>query len=95
MLDNETIAEVLFKITGDIHPIQETNYDNKAYENQEKIMFIIDRCIDEVMQNAERTDTYAFSVAASSQRAKEYLLELADHIYAHINWWNKNKEVEL
>ena len=84
MLDNETIAEVLFKITGEIHPIQETNYDDKAYQNQEKILFVIDRCIDEVMQNAERNDTYAFSVAMSSNRAKEYLLGLAEHIYSHL-----------
>lgn len=84
MLDNETISEVLFKITGEIHPIQETNYDNKAYENQEKILFIIDRCIDEIMQNAERDDTHAFSVAMSSNRAKRYLLDLAKHIYNHL-----------
>ena len=50
MLDNEVISEVLFRMIGEIHPIQETNYDDKAYENQEKIMFIIDRCIDEVIQ---------------------------------------------
>ena len=84
MLDNETISEVLFKMTGEIHPIQETNYDDKAYENQEKILFIIDRCIDEVMQNAERDDTYAFSVAMSSNRAKGYLLDLAKHIHNHL-----------
>ena len=84
MLDNETISEVLFRLTGEIHPIQETNYDNRAYENQEKIMFIIDRCIDEVMRNAERSDTYAYSVKLSSDRAKEYLLDLADHIYSHL-----------
>lgn len=84
MLDNETIAEVLFKITGEIHPIQEINYDDKAYQNQEKILFVIDRCIDEVMQNAERNDTYAFSVAMSSDRAKKYLLDLAEHIYEHL-----------
>ena len=71
MLDNEVISEVLFKITGDIHPIQDGYYDDIAYENQEKIMFIIDRCIDEVMQNAERDDIYAFSVARSRDRAKE------------------------
>lgn len=86
MLDNEIISEVLFKLTGEIHPIQETNYDNKAYENQEKILFIIDRCIDEVMQNAERNDTYAYSVARSRDRAKEYLRDLADHIDKHLNW---------
>ena len=85
MLDNETISEVLFKMTGEIHPIQETNYDNKAYENQEKIMFVIDRCIDEVMKNAERYDTYAFSVARSSDRAKEYLLDLANHIRSRLD----------
>ena len=84
MLDNEVISEVLFKITGEIHPIQETNYDIKAYENQEKILFIIDRCVDEVMQNAKRNDTYAHSVAISSNRAKEYLLDLAEHIYSHL-----------
>lgn len=84
MLDNETIAEVLFKMTGGIHPIQETNYDDIAYENQEKIFFIIDRCIDEVMQNAERKDTYAFSVARSSDRAKWYLLDLVEHIREHL-----------
>lgn len=85
MLDNETISEVLFKMTGEIHPIQETNYDNKAYENQEKILFIIDRCIDEVMQNAERDDTHAFSVAISSNRAKGYLLDLAKHIHSYLD----------
>lgn len=84
MLDNEVISEVLFKMTGEIHPIQETNYDNKAYENQEKILFIIDRCIDEVMRNAERDDTYAFSVERISDRAKEYLLDLAEHIHSHL-----------
>ena len=84
MLDNEVISEILFKMTGEIHPIQETNYDNIAYENQEKIMFIIDRCIDEVMRNAERNDTYAFSVARISDKAKEYLLDLAEHIYSHL-----------
>lgn len=84
MLDNETIAEVLFKITGEIHPIQETNYDDKAYQNQEKILFIIDRCIDEVMQNAKRDDTYAYSVERSKNRAIDYLLDLAEHIYGHL-----------
>ena len=58
MLDNEVISEVLFKMTGEIHPVQESYYDDKAYENQEKIMFIIDRCIDEVMLNAERDVVY-------------------------------------
>lgn len=84
MLDNEVISEVLFKLIGEIHPIQETNYDNKAYENQEKIMFIIDRCIDEVMKNAERNDTYAYSVELISNRAKDYLLDLAEHICVHL-----------
>ena len=84
MLDNEAISEVLFRMTGEIHPIQETNYDNNAYENQEKIMFIIDRCVDEVMLNAERDDVYAFSVARSVDRAKEYLLDLANHINRHL-----------
>ena len=31
-LNNEVISEVLFRMTGEIHPIQETNYDDKAYE---------------------------------------------------------------
>ena len=84
MLDNEVISEVLFKIVGEIHPIQDSYYDDKAYENQEKIMFVIDRCIDEVMQNAERDDVYAFSVARSADRAKEYLLDLANHIHRHL-----------
>lgn len=84
MLDNETISEVLFKMTGEIHPIQDTNYDDNAYENQEKIIFIIDRCIDEVMQNAECNDVYAFSVARSADRAKEYLLDLEKHIHNHL-----------
>ena len=79
----EQIIEVIDKLVGEIHPIQETNYDNKAYENQEKIMFIIDRYIDEVMLNAERDDVYAFSVARSADRAKEYLLDLANHIHRH------------
>ena len=35
MLDNEVISEVLFRMTGEIHPIQETNYDDKAYLNNE------------------------------------------------------------
>lgn len=80
----EQIIEVIDKLVGEIHPIQETNYDNKAYENQEKIMFIIDRYIDEVMLNAERDDVYAFSVARSADRAKEYLLDLANHIHRHL-----------
>lgn len=80
MLNNEVISEVLFKMTGEIHPIQETNYDNEAYENQEKIMFIIDRCIDEVMENAEREDTYAYSVGKISNRALGYLSDLANYI---------------
>lgn len=84
MLDNEAISEVLFRMTGEIHPIQETNYDNKAFDNQEKIMFVVDRCIDEIMQNAERDDTYAYSVARSSDRAKEYLLGLVAHIHRHL-----------
>ena len=81
----EQIIEVIDKLVGEIHPIQETNYDNKAYENQEKIMFIIDRYIDEVMLNAERDDVYAFSVARSADRAKEYLLDLANHIHRHLD----------
>ena len=56
----------------------------KHMKNQEKIMFIIDRCIDEVMLNAERDDVYAFSVARSASRAKEYLLDLANHIHRHL-----------
>lgn len=84
MLDNEVISEVLFRMTGEIHPIQDSYYDDKAYENQEKIMFVIDRCIDEIMENAERDDSYAFSVAKSKIRAKEYLLDLANHIYGHL-----------
>ena len=47
-------------------------------------MFIIDRCVDEVMLNAERDDVYAFSVVRSADRAKEYLLDLANHIHRHL-----------
>jgi len=36
------------------------------------------------MLNAERDDVYAFSVERSSDRAKEYLLDLAKHIHNHL-----------
>lgn len=85
MIDNETISEILFKLTGDISPIQESSYDQEAYFNQEKIMFIVDRCIDELVRNAERTDVYASSVKKISDRAIDYLKELGKYIQDRMN----------
>jgi hypothetical protein len=80
MLDAEVITEVLFKMTGEISPIQETNYDNEAYENQKKMMFVIDECIEKIIKNAEREDTYAYSVGKIKDNALDYLSSLVEYI---------------
>lgn len=85
MLDSEVIAEVLFKMTGEISPIQETNYDNLAYENQRKMMFVIDSCVEKMIKNAEREDIYAYSVSKIRDDALDYLSSLAEYIKSRLD----------
>ena len=58
-MTSETIIEVMLKLVGNIHPIQETHSDKDAYENQEKLIDVMDACFDEIVGNAQRTDDYA------------------------------------
>ena len=72
-MTSETIIEVVLKLVGNIHPIHETHSDKEAYENQEKLIDVMDACFDEIVGNAQRTDDYAFSVQKIKDRAIEYL----------------------
>lgn len=91
MLDEEAIGEVLFKLIGDIHPIQETHHDNQAYENQKKMMFVIDECIEKLFKNAEREDAYAYSAERIRDDASDWLSNLASYIYNRLNDSCNNK----
>ena len=80
-----TIIEVVLKLGGNIHPIQETHSDKDAYENQEKLIEVIDVCFDEIVCNARRTDDYAFSVKKIKDRAIEYLDTITRYGWSILN----------
>lgn len=95
-MNSETIIEVVMKLVGNIHPIQETHSDNNAYENQEKLIEVIDVCFDEIICNARRTDDYAFSVKKIKDRAIEYLDTITKYGWSILNGnFNTKNPTEL
>lgn len=79
-MNAETIYEVLKKLIGNVHPIQETNHDNEAHDNQEILFSVMDTCLDEIVENAQRSDDYAYSVWRIKKRAIEYLELVLDYV---------------
>lgn len=78
-MNSGEISEVLLKLIGGVHPVQETNYDNVAYNNQETLLEVMDACFDEVIDNAQRTDDYAYSVKRIKDRAINYLGSISEY----------------
>lgn len=79
-MNTETICGVLKKLIGNVHPIQQTNYDNEVHDNQETLFSVMDICLDEIVENAHRIDDYAYSVWRIKKRAIEYLEFVLDYV---------------
>lgn len=73
----EQIIEVIDKLVGEITPIGETNYDNKAKENLNMMIEIVSHYIDDICEIAQ-TDSYMASVQKCQEIAKDFVKGLKD-----------------
>lgn len=85
MLSEQNISEVLFKLIGGIHPVQETNYDEQVLQNQETLIYIVDKCVEELLANANRRDIYARSVKEVADKARDFLLDISNYIQDYMD----------
>lgn len=84
MLSEQNISEVLFKLVGDIHPIQDTNYDKQVLQNQETLIYIIDKCVEELLVNADRREG-AYSVKEVADKARDFLFDISNYIQDYMD----------
>jgi hypothetical protein len=92
LLSKQDISEVLFKLVGDIHPIQDTNYDKQVLQNQETLIYIVDKCVEELLVNADRRDIYARSVKEVADKARDFLLDISNYIQDYMDGTDEEDE---
>lgn len=76
-MSSEQIIEVIDKLVGEITPIGETIYDNKAKENLNIMIEIVGHYVDDICEITQ-TDSYMASVQECQEIAKDFINGLKD-----------------
>ena len=84
-MNSETILEVINKLVGNIEPYGETYHDEKAYNNQEELIYIIRELIGALGANSRYKNRVEYSVKKIGKRAYNSLKNLYDVIGDIIN----------
>ena len=72
----ETILEVINKLVGNIEPYGESYHDEIAYDNQEKLIYIIQELIGVLGANSHYKGIVEYSVNKIGKRAYNSLKNL-------------------
>lgn len=84
-----TLVEIVNLINGgDIAPIGDTAYDEKALERQKNIEDLIDYLLDGILRCYEGLDSYMYSVRVAADEARSYLFDKLDTL----NSWLANEQ---
>lgn len=84
-MNSETILEVINRLVGDIEPYGETYHDEKAYDNQEEMIYIIRELIGILGRNSRYRNRIEYGVNKIGKRAYNSLKNLYDIIGDIIN----------
>lgn len=84
-MNSETILEVINRLVGDIEPYGETYHDEKAYDNQENLIFITKELVNTLVINSRYKNRVQYSVKEIGERAYDSLKGLYDVIGDIIN----------
>ena len=69
MIDADIICELLEKLVGPTTPIGETNFDNEAYANLEKLIVVSDWCIERLIKAANFRHRHEWSMQSLGNNA--------------------------
>lgn len=74
-----TLADVVERLVGgDVVPIGDTAYDEKALDRQKAVEDLIDFLMDGVLRCFECRDSYMYSLRVAGDEARTYLLDKLD-----------------
>lgn len=83
-----TLIDVVDRlIGGDIIPVGDSAYDEKALERQKLVEDLIDYLLDGVLRCYEGLDSYMYSVRVAADEARTYLMDKSDTL----NAWLENE----
>jgi len=72
------IIDVINKLIGPIHPVGETNEDNKRYKNLEEIIYIMEQFHTEIMDVANYKNRTEYSIKRAGELAAAYIENLSE-----------------
>lgn len=77
-MSEETLIEVVDKLTGRCYPYGDTSIDEKRYENLKLKIALASHLIDEIEEAGELYDRCEFSIQRIANRANYFLTDIRD-----------------
>lgn len=83
-MNADTIIEVSKTLVGNIEPVGDTFKDNMSYENQQKLVELINVCVDMLISNCKYKDRQEYAAERIGISAVESLRTLKEKVNKYI-----------
>ena len=95
MNNKYTLEDILDKFVGTTYPVGETNHDNKAYDNLDKVEQVINWVISRLDDCRRAKNNYQGSMIAIAKKAREIAVCYREDLIELSKMSDKEKEREL
>ena len=73
VFSSDEVADIVFKIVGEIEPVGETNTDNVRFSNLQTLLNTLDILIDEVTFVLPCENRYKYSMQRAGQEVRHWI----------------------
>ena len=73
VFSSDEVADIVFKIVGEIEPVGETNTDNARFSNLQTLLDTLDILIDEVTFVLPCENHYEYSMQRAGQEVRHWI----------------------